>query len=474
MGRFVTAKKKYSFAARFTDEYGARATFELAVNEYNAKRYDKASYWIRLYQQRYPRGTAIPVLNKMAQSISGNYHLPDIQGNKKPDMEKALFRYNKYSLSPNPHYWFVQLGSIFDFGSAREPDQNQNKIKTVETQEYALLANAGVGMGPIKQNDALAFGGYTYRQRWNTEAARINTFFEDFTDIEYFPFRGDLLIRSHELYGDYRQRVKDNIFFGVFGRLEMEFGGSSLIPGPEQPEVKSTTRISDTTLLIPWVGISYLDNYYTLFYLYLRKSLNSVNFEFSNKTYSLFGDDEFVMSFGISHNMDFPKKKLKVNAEAFQYEFIYNDYWLDYTRTGAIFAAEYEFYPRFFVRGLLGFYSDVYQLPTIKQNQCAYNSGPADSGEGGELFLTDSEDPLRCPRTDEGRLYGVGGHWNYSQFHRVEVSFTHVSNSNAKLKVYDRTKNTILFRLTWAFPSAQRVIRYVDRFADSAFTNEIE
>jgi hypothetical protein len=197
--------------------------------------------------------------------------------------------------------------------------------------------------------------------------------------------------------------------------------------------------------------------------------LNALTDEYSNKSYSIFGGDELVMSYGITHNMEFPKNKLRVNIEAFQYEFIYNDFWLDYNRLGAIVAAEYEFYPKFFVRGLVGFYTDVYIRDRLKQKQCAFvESGEGLSSGGASDF------PKTCQRTDTGQLMEVAGFWNYSQFHRLEGAIKSISNSNPSLKVFDKSKYTMEFRLTWAFPNAERVIRYVDRFADSAFTKEAE
>ncbi|MDA9951390.1 tetratricopeptide repeat protein [Oligoflexaceae bacterium] len=471
LGKYGLARKKFTYAARFTDEYAARATFELAVLDYNSKNYGKANYWINLYLQRYPSGVFSSICRQMADSIRRGIHIPGLTGNKKPDMDKALYRYHKHSLSPNPHYWFFQAGSLYNAGTGKEPS-DKGTIKSKEFADYSLNLAAGVGYGPVKKGDSLAFGGYTYRQIWNTETSRIETFLDDF-DPGYFPFQGDIMERSHELYGDYRHKIRKNIFGGVFARKEFRFGGSDLLPGPDQPDnVKATVSLSDTTLFIPWVGISYLDNFYTLAYLYFRKEINSQSFDLSNKTYSVFGNDDFTLSYGISHSMEFPRKKLKVVAEAFLYEFIYNDYWLDYTRLGFIAGGEYEFYPRFSVRGLVGTYTDNYILDRFKKFPCSF------SGEKNDSEIDDVNTivglPQACPRVDTGMLVELGGAWEYSQFHRVEGRISQVSNESPQLKIFDRTKLTMEVRLTWAFPSADKVIRYVDRFADSAFTKEIQ
>jgi hypothetical protein len=69
-------------------------------------------------------------------------------------------------------------------------------------------------------------------------------------------------------------------------------------------------------------------------------------------------------------------------------------------------------------------------------------------------------------------LYQIGGYWNYSQFHRIAAYYLYVENKNGDQKVYDETKSTIYFVATMAFPSVKRVLRFVDRFADSAFTKD--
>ena len=88
----------------------------------------------------------------------------------------------------------------------------------------------------------------------------------------------------------------------------------------------------------------------------------------SNKTYDLgLNGGQPVLSFGISHDMDFPEQDLAVGIEVFRYEFIYNDYWLDYKREGLFLSAEHEFIPRWFVNGLVGYY----------QQKVTDDSGPA-------------------------------------------------------------------------------------------------
>jgi hypothetical protein len=61
-----------------------------------------------------------------------------------------------------------------------------------------------------------------------------------------------------------------------------------------------------------------------------------------------------------------------------------------------------------------------------------------------------------------------------SQFQRFAFNITLVHNENAEQKVYQKEETRILAIYTLAFPSVKRVLRYVDRFADAAFTKDTE
>jgi len=82
-------------AAQVADEYGSRATFELASLEYNARDRDKAGFWLNQYLARYPGGVYRSRATQMVQSLQTGLWIPNIRGVEKPDMEKALYRYNK-------------------------------------------------------------------------------------------------------------------------------------------------------------------------------------------------------------------------------------------------------------------------------------------------------------------------------------------------------------------------------------------
>ena len=466
------AKQFYTYSAqKFVDEYASRSTFELAAIEYNAKNKARASYWLTLYLQRYRTGVYAAQAQRMMQSLqTGKWLDGPVDGAKKPDLEQALYKYSKLSLSPYPHYWFVQGGWQYADHSGFEPAA-EGELKASNYQDMAGIANAGVGIGPWHDGDMTAFAGYTYRQLWNTDSDRIQEYMDDPTDIEYFPLRGDLLERHHQFYADFRRDMAGFLYYGVFARYEFARIGSSLFPSPESDELKKVLKISDTQLLIPWIGASYLGNMRTLAYLYMRKEINSDSPEQSNKTYD-FGASggQPVVSLGLSHQMDFPDQNLEVDVELFRYEFIYNDYWLDYKRQGILLSAEQEFLPRWFVSGVVGYYSDEYVLPRLKQRPCGGQPSTSPDSSGGQASAV----PTACLRTDTGLLYQAGVYWNWTQFQRFAAQIQYVENRNPQQKEFQESKQTIEISYTMAFPSVQRVARYVDRFADTAFTKTPE
>lgn len=465
----LPARKSLAEAARFTDEYGSRATFELALLEYNDRNVDPSRYWLLLYQQRYPQGVYAKQVAAMLDGLKKGTFIKDVKGMEKPDVDNALYRYSPLSLTSTPHYWFTQLGYNVTNASGQEPTQDGG-VKPVAVGQQGILANFGIGIGPAQSGDTTAWGGYTYRQMWWTDDDRLQTFLDDPGDFEYQPFRADLLIRTHQFYADLRRKIWQSLYAGVYGRIEFSRTGSTFFPAPrEDAELKKTLRVSDTTLLLPWVGLSYYKNFHTVAYLYFRKELNAESPEFSNKTYLLSTSGGGpAISFGISQDAELPAYKTVFNLELFQYEFVFNDYWLDYTRDGGIIGVSNEFIPNFLVDAFFGFYQDTYQLPRLKmRSSCA-------TVDAANASVTDAASPTRCPRTDTGIMYQVGIYWNYSPFHRLGFSYEHVENQNKVQKEFDESSDTYKVTATIAFPNVRRVMRFVNRYGDSAFTKENE
>jgi hypothetical protein len=462
LGRMDLAMRYLTAAAAVNDSFGQLATFELAALEYNARNNQRAAYWLSQYLARAPNGTYAKLATQMQQSLRTGSFMENVDGIKKPNLESSLYKYNSWSLMDRPHFWLLQFGYYYDFGTQKQPDSNVG-IKSEETSDQALMANAGIGFGPVKSGKAEGAAGYLYKQLWLTDGERINEYIQEFSDISYQPYRLDLLERRHQLFGDYRRAIGDNFFTGVYGSYEYTTSGSRLSFDSVLAEVLD---VSETSLLVPFIGAQYLRNYNTIGYMYLRKELNSETPEYSNKTFDFFGEEPFV-SFGLTQYVGFPKYRVDLSLELFRYGFIYNDYWLDFTRQGGIVRARAEFVNDFFVQAYVGMYSDSFIVPVLKQGTCKYIPRSA-STQGA------SEAPQRCQRTDEGLMYQAGVYYQYSQFTRFDLSYTHVRNAVPSQEAYDRTSNRFLATATWAFPSTDRAAKYLNRYGETAFRKEID
>jgi tetratricopeptide (TPR) repeat protein len=465
---FDRAREYFAFiASRYQDEYASRATFELAVLEYKLRNSPRSQYWLNRYMQLFPNGVYMGMAQQMLQSLREFRWLESVEGAAAPNQEEALFKYNKLSLGQNQHYWFFQSGFLMVNQSGKEPTPPPGSLKSSGSALYAGQFTGGIGLGPSKLGTVSAFAGYTYRQNWFTDLDRISEYSEDFADIQYFPLRSDLLEREHQLYADFRRQLHPLLYIGLFSRIEIKRAGSGLLPAVDNDSLKMVTNVSQTQLLIPWAGFSFSSNLRSLLYLYWRKELNQSTPEFSNKTYEFgLSGQSPVLSLGISGEWDIPDYQLNLGLDLFQYEFIYNDPWLDYTRRGAIFNGQHEFLPRWFVQGLFGLYQDSYQIPRFKRVRCdGSKAGGKDSGNNA---------PNICARQDTGLLFSATLYWNYTQFHRFGIQVEQVDNQNPQQKEFETGTMAIKGNFTMAFPSVKRTVRYVDRFADTAFTKENE
>lgn len=150
------------------------------------------------------------------------------------------------------------------------------------------------------------------------------------------------------------------------------------------------------------------------------------------------------------------------------YEYVFNDYWLDYSRKGALLGADYNIW-----RGLnaflnYGMYQDSYKLPRIKQGDCSASGGGTSTGDA-------ATDPAvnTCNRNDSGSLMQLGVYWNQNPNLRITGSYSMVENASG-MKEYSESRSVIKVDVTWAFPGVKRVYRLIERFADASFTRDSE
>lgn len=466
LNKLRLARQRLQTAANFNDEFGEKAAYELAVIEFNARQKDAATYWVKFYQQRYAKGPNAKTIDEMALRLNSEQMTMTYKGNDKVDMDDALYRYHSWSLSPRTHYWLAQLGYEYANGSEQNPVPGGG-LTTGTYEDQALLARAGIGIGPVRKDQYTSWAGYHYNQRWVTDTNRLLDYFEAPTDIEYLPYRADVMERRHQVLGEVTADVHPMATVGAFAKIEFARVGSTYFPSPEDQDLRKVFRMSDSTLIVPWARFNYMKRYQTDVHLYLRKELNEDMPESSNKTYNIFDDGEKAMSLGVNQRVDLPEYKLWLNFSLFRYEFIYNDTWFDFTRLGFAGAANYEFYRNFFVRGLLATYSDDYKVPRLKQFSCSY----VPDATGGDAPSTS---PLQCQRKDTGLIYQAGIYWNYTQFYQLSSVVTFTENRNSQQKIFDRTKFGVVIMGSMAFPNITGTIQRAEKFSDVIETKETD
>ncbi len=459
------AEQYFTKVLPFNDLYTSYSVFELGILNYNQKNMQTASYWFSTYLQRYPQGPFAMRAYVTLESVQRGEYLENLEGTANPDMEGALYRYNSLSLINFPHFWLFQIGSTYAELAGKEPKIDPNSggtsLNNTLTVDQSIQATYGAGIGTYNWQGNLLTAGYFYKQIWHTNAERMEIYMDDPLDFEYFAFRPDLMERRHQFFVDFRRNITDAFYLGVYGRLEYARIGSSLFKTAEDSQVQKTLKLYDMSLLIPWVGLLVTKDLRLSAYYYLRKELNDDEPAFSNKTYD-FVNGEPLFSLGFTASFDVPHYQLHFTGEYFHYEFIYNDIFLDYTRDGFLFGAQYDLWNRIFFQLRYGMYNDVYFAENLRQTSCNATIQEFDN----------AEDPKRCRREDTGYLIEAEAFWNYTQFHRFGFKYVRTQNDSKTLQQHDSSRNSYLLTLTIAFPSVTRALRFTERFADAAFTKE--
>lgn len=470
LGMENLAQRYWEYAGWFNDESGSKATIELAISTHKGKENGKAKYLAQSYLQRFPQGQYRSTAQAILQAIETGKPAENLQSEDRPDPDVTIYKYSRWSLFSVPHFWSIQTGLLSDTSQGYQPSE-EGALDQKEEGNYAFLMNMSLGIGPIRKKYATAFAGYTYRQRWDTDLDVVTNWFSNPFDITAFPLRGDLLERNHQLFGDIRRQFGDQFYLGAYARIDYQRVGSTFFPSPDDNDLQVVVNLTDTMLFIPWVGWAWTDDQRTLAYLYIRKEIHNNSPDHSNKTYDLTGDSgDPAMSLGISHSMEFPALQLSGSVEAFQYEFIFNDYWLDYTRKGLLLGADYVIWRGLGAFAAGGYYMDNYKLPRFKQGECGSTGSikPTSSTDEGSATPVSS-----CKRSDSGTLIQGGVYWNQNANLRYSGSYLTVENSS-EMKEYSESRQVFRFDITWAFPGVKRVNRMTGRFADIAFTKDTD
>lgn len=460
-----SALKHWEFAAYWQDEFGARATYELGAAHYRAGDDGKAKQWLTTYIQKYPRGPDVASAKELLKSINeGGSRIDPVKAFERPDPELTVFKYHPWSLFNSPHFWQVQVQSRGFEQQIYEPTTSEG-LKENTITDYSLGVKASIGVGPIRQKGATSFAGYTYIQDWIIQMEALEGFFSSL-NLEFLPIRGDMMERTHRFFGDVRKQFSPNLFAGAYARIEFSRVGSSFFPSPDDSSLKVVTPTTDSQLLIPWVGWTWSETSRSQFSLYLRKDIHLQSSEHSNKTFEInFNSEQPAISLSLSHALDFPSRDLQLNFDIFQYEFIFNDYFLDYSRLGGIAEAQYEVFKDFGAKLLVGLYQDSYKLPHIRTGKCGAPAAATNGEQQGDATRSS------CRRSDSGQMLQVALYWDKSPNLRFSFNGLMVENKSNQ-KVFSKSKLVYVGGVSWAFPGTVRVSKMTERFADAAFTKD--
>jgi outer membrane protein assembly factor BamD (BamD/ComL family) len=459
------AIKYWEYAARWSDEFGARATFELGLFYYRTGDDPKARQWLQVYLQKFPRGPDASSVKNMMKSFAEKKNTASIKGFDRPDPELTVFKHHPWSLFKTPHFWQIHLESVGSEVQGYAPVET-GKLEERSSSSYSLQTKSSIGVGPIRQKGATSFAGYTYKQDWLIQPETLTAFFTESFSLEAFPIRGDLMERTHQFFGDVRKQFSQSLFAGAYARIEFSKIGSSFFPSPDESSLKVVTPNKDTQLLIPWLGWSWNQNSRSMISMYFKKEIHNQSNEHSNKTYEInLVDQDPAFSFTISHAIDLDSNKLNLNADLFQYEFIYNDYWLDYSRLGLLLGANYTMFSGLGTNIIAGLYQDSYKLPHIQTGGCG--STPSTTSP------SDDDARVSCRRKDSGQMLQVAVYYDRSANLRFNFQALMVENKSPQ-KVFSSSKVSYLGGVRWSFPGTVRVSRMTERFADAAFTKETD
>ncbi|MBP9706655.1 MAG: hypothetical protein KBD78_03365 [Oligoflexales bacterium] len=464
--KLPTAKALLSRASQYSDLYASNALFELAIIEYHQKEFNQAANGFRMYLAKYPNGPYAQKAMTGLKSIQRRVYLRHLFGIAYPNADIATFKYNPLSLFDFQHFWLLGIATGYTESHEKDPVSSNGGgvlLKNTAALDYFLETQASFGIGPFTSTSNVVFAGYNYRQRWLTTPDRVQLYFEDITDFEYFLYRPDLLVRTHEFYLDYSRELFTDLFVGAYTKIGYTRMGSSFLTTPEDTEIQKSITIGQSQLLMPWVRSPINDYIDVMIYAYLNKNLNEEAPEFSHKTFE-FGGNSPSISFGGRGIFNYPAISLKLNLEIFRFNYTYNDYWLDSRKEGVLVEAENEFLPSWHLKGSLGMYGDTYSVQQLKAGPC----------QSQETRRSNSDRPTPCWRTDQGFFYSAELYWNYTNFTRYAISYEFLENKNPNLTQFDQNIQTLTFSANIAFPDVNKVRTYTDQLRVHPLFNKKE
>lgn len=459
LGNSDRAKALLQKQARSKDFLAEDALFELTVIQFESGETEATQRNLDEYKKRFEEGRFVKQMDFIKSNLSqaGRVEVP---GSRRSQYKATYYDTNPLSLVSMPHLWFYEVGYNYRRGERSNPSYDGRPIVQTGSayEQYKLVTQAGFILGPFKGANTQSHAGYIYSQDWYSDAERMETYTEEPTDIQYFPFRPDLMERRHRLFVE-TMGIRGNWTFGGYGQWTYIRAGSDLFPAPERPEIRKSFDVGIETLFIPWVEWLYHPAHKLRFYLKFFKNLNREQDDYSHKTYNLSSTSENpFFSYTLQHESRFGLWDARLKEEVFYHRYLYNDYWESYTLAGGSAQLQFKFGRNlnFALAGSLAqadFSSEV-----IRAGSCT-DVGSFDSdGSGG----------VTCKRQDQIMKFGAGASYVTNTQKSFAAIFRYDSRNNDKLIVYKESKMEVLFLFTHAFPTLIGVERYIEPFVGLA------
>lgn len=454
LGDSVRAERLLKKVGKSDDPLAEDALFELAAIAFDQGNKDSAKEAARDYLRRYRSGRhraeAEFILRNLEQA--GKVEVPEAQ---RTIYRSSYFKVHPFSLMPVPHSWVYQLGYEYERAEKREPVfGNQKEAKPKSSEDFKLLAQLGLGFGPFKKDWSSTSLGYLYSQDWRSDRERVDDYMDDPLDLEYFPFRPDMMERTHRFYLE-SFGTFGSFKVGAYGQYFLSRGGSNLFPAPERPEIRRTFDIENGSMLVPYVNWEMIPDHSLRFSLLLEKVFDTQQPDLSYKTYnfSTEGEDQFV-SLMLEESSRWSEYGLRAGFELFRLGTLYNDYWEGFNATGGAARFEWEPYSSIRLSGKLGYESRDYLSETIKSTSC--------TSSGTDINTLQNIPVVACKRHEKVIKAEGSASFFASKHSALSIAGGYEKVENDTLKVYDRESFYVLGRFTQAFPDLDTGARHIE------------
>jgi hypothetical protein len=433
-------------------EFARHCLLESAILEWEQEQPAQALSKLQDYLRQYPRSRDRRGVQELAKKIemtktSNPEDLAKLWKRLaiKPLQDgEEMYRNHPFSMIAKPHMWYARTGTKYGTLETKYPifdGLTPGKLANLKTTQQALYGDLGFALGPIRVQNSQVTAGYTYQTEWYTTEERINAYSDDYSDLDYFPFRPDLMERRHVLYADLQRVLLKPLHFGLFGRMEFAKIGSRLFPGPEDTQINRALNVEDTFLLVPYLQWSLNKDWTLVPYLYFFKLVNQDEPDFSQKSYSFEETPSF--SFGSTLHWQYKPLSYRSSLRLYQNEAVFNDYWLDYKQIGLQWQQAADLKYGFSWQTGLEYSQRNYILDRPQVTGCGASAGTTADG---------SPIPKNCGRKQNGLAINLALYWHLSQQMRFEGLYRSQQRDNPGQKENDWNYKEYSFGIAIGFP----------------------